>query len=115
MFAPKITEIPCGSVIRPALTKPMTITVVADELCSTAVTSAPASAPIIGFLVRKLRICFMRSPAAFCRASLMLFMPNRNIARPPANPKTVVIISFIISSYDIQTFRFIIVKYTECM
>ena len=36
-----------------------------EVLCNTAVTSAPASAPIIGFLVRNPRIFFIRSPAAF--------------------------------------------------
>ena len=65
MLAPKITEIACGRLISPALTKPITITVVAELLCNTAVTSAPASAPIIGFLVRNPRIFFIRSPAAF--------------------------------------------------
>ena len=32
IFAPKMTEIACGRVISPALTKPITITVVAELL-----------------------------------------------------------------------------------
>ena len=95
MFAPKITEIACGSVISPALVKPMTITVVAELLCKIAVTSAPASAPITGFLVRKASTFFIFAPAAFCSASLIEFMPNRKRARPPASPNTVLTVSFI--------------------
>ena len=48
------------------LTKnPITMTVVAELLCKTAVTSAPANAPMIGFFVRKLKIFFILSPAVF--------------------------------------------------
>ena len=71
MLAPKITEIACGSPISPALTKPITITVVALEDCRTAVTSAPARAPIKGFFVRIPRMVRIFSPAAFCSASLI--------------------------------------------
>ena len=90
-----MTEIACGSVISPALTKPIAMTVVAELLCRTAVTSAPASAPIIGFFVKKLRIFFMRSPAVFCRASLIVFMPYRKSAKPPIRPKQIFTVSFI--------------------
>ena len=56
ILAPNIIEIACGSVISPALTKPITITVVALLLCKTAVTSAPANTPMIGFLVSSPKI-----------------------------------------------------------
>ena len=52
IFAPNITDIACGRLMSPALTNPMTMTVVAELLWRTAVTSAPAKAPIKGFLVR---------------------------------------------------------------
>ena len=65
MLAPKITEIAWGMLISPALTNPIIITVVAELLWSTAVTSAPAKTPITGFLVRNPRIRFILSPAAF--------------------------------------------------
>ena len=95
MFAPKMTEIACGSVMRSAETKPITMTVVAELLCRTDVTSMPAIAPITGFLVRNARTFFIFSPAARCSASLIEFMPNKNIARPPASPNIVVTISFM--------------------
>ena len=75
IFAPKIIEIACGSVIRPALTKPIAMTVVALLLCSTAVVNAPASTPSTGFFVSSARTAFIFSPAAFCRHSLIMFMP----------------------------------------
>ena len=88
IFAPNITDIACGRLMSPALTNPMTMTVVAELLWRTAVTSAPAKAPIKGFLVRNPNILFIFSPAAFWSASLMLFIPYRNIASPPSNPNT---------------------------
>ena len=98
MLAPKMTEMAWGRLIRPALTKPMTITVVAELLWSTAVTRAPATAPSSGFRVRNPSTFFMRSPATFCRLLLMLFMPNRKSARPPMRPKIIVTVSFIVDS-----------------
>ena len=47
IFAPMITPIACLSVISPEFTKPTTITVVADELCITAVTTSPVKKPVI--------------------------------------------------------------------
>ena len=75
ILAPRIMEIACGSDINPALTKPIVITVVALLLCNTAVVKAPASTPRIGFFVSRARIFFIFSPAAFCRHSLIIFMP----------------------------------------
>ena len=95
ILAPKITEIACGSVIRFAETNPIVITVVALDDCNTAVTKAPASAPITGFFVKKPRIFFIFSPAAFCKASDMLFIPYKNNASPPINPNKIFTLSFI--------------------
>ena len=75
IFAPKIIEIACGRLISPALTNPIAITVVALLLCSTAVVTAPASTPSNGFFVRSARMLFIFSPAAFCRHSLIIFIP----------------------------------------
>ena len=47
ILAPMITPIACLSVISPEFTKPTTITVVADELCITAVTTRPVRKPVI--------------------------------------------------------------------
>ena len=41
-LAPKMTPMACSSERRPALTKPTVMTLVADELCTRAVTPAPA-------------------------------------------------------------------------
>ena len=83
MFAPMMMLMACFRVIRPELTKPTTMTVVAEELCMTAVTpipvSRPASLPEVSFSSRE------RSwpPALRSRACPMRFMPNRNRLNPP--------------------------------
>ena len=64
-----------GRVMRPAETKPIVMTVVAELDWRTAVTSMPARAPITRFLVRKDSTAFIFSPAAFCSASLIPVMP----------------------------------------
>ncbi len=46
ILAPIITPIACVKFIIPAFTKPTTITVEADELCTIAVTNAPTATPI---------------------------------------------------------------------
>ena len=74
-FAPKITAIDCASVISPAFTKLTTITVDADELCMIAVMAMPVRSPENRFLVITDRMLRKRSPAAFCRPSLITFMP----------------------------------------
>ena len=75
--------------MRPAATKPMVMTVVADELCSTAVATAPASTATSGFFVTAARMERIRSPAASCRLLLMRFMPYRNKAKPPNSPNPI--------------------------
>ena len=95
IFAPKMIEIACGRVISPALTNPIAMTVVALELCRTAVTSAPEITPSTGFLVSIPSTVRIFSPAAFCRLSLIMFMPNRKIASPPSRPNTICTFSFI--------------------
>ena len=55
----------CFKDINPALTKPITNTVVALELCRTAVTSAPANIPHTAFRVSTPNTFFILSPATF--------------------------------------------------
>ena len=87
MLAPKMTATAWGSSSSPALTNPMTMTVVAELLCTTAVTTIPASAPVSGVQVRAANARRSRSPAACCSASLIRSIPNRNSASPPNSGK----------------------------
>ena len=95
ILAPMITPTACTSVIRPAFTKPTTITVVAELLCIIAVTPAPTRIPISRFRVRNSSRCFILSPADFCRPSAMTFIPYKNIPRPPAKRNSISICSMI--------------------
>ena len=74
-FAPNITAIDWARLIRPALTKLTTMTVDALELCIRAVMTMPVSTPVTLFLVIMPRMLRRRSPATFCKPSLMTFMP----------------------------------------
>ena len=74
-LAPIITAMLWPSVIRPALTKLTTITVEALELWMRAVTSIPVITPKKRLRVIHDRMLRKRSPAAFCKPSLMTFMP----------------------------------------
>ena len=93
-FAPMITPAACARFIRPALTNPTTITVVALELCITIVTKAPTKTADIGFLVTFSNILFNLSPAAFSNPSPINFIPKRNRPNPPATSIKVKIASF---------------------
>ena len=74
-FAPMITAIDCASDIRPALTKLTTMTVLAEELWIIAVMKKPVSVPVKRLRVMAPRMFRRRSPAAFCRPSLITFIP----------------------------------------
>ena len=74
-FAPMITAIDWPSDMRPAFTKLTTITVEAEELWMSAVMSMPVRSPVKRFRVMAERMFLRRSPAAFCRPSLITFMP----------------------------------------
>ena len=86
-LAPNITAIDCSRLIRPALTKLTTITVDADELWMSAVMTMPVSTPIKRFLVITASIERRRLPAAFCRPSLITFIPYRNKPTAPSRAK----------------------------
>ena len=85
MLAPIITEIDCANDSRPAFTKLTTITVVADEDCIKAVISNPVKTPIKRFEVIADRIDRMRSPAIFCKPSLIVFIPYKNKPNDPTS------------------------------
>ncbi len=65
MFAPIMIPTAWFKFIKPALTKPTTITVVALLLCITPVTKVPTNTPINLFLVKAANISFILLPAAF--------------------------------------------------
>ena len=72
----------------PELTKPTTITDVAEDDCITAVTPVPSNMPFKGVLERRNRISSSLLPATFFRLSPMSAMPNRNSATPPKSSST---------------------------
>ena len=82
-FAPIITLIAWRRFISPELTKPTTITVVADELCITAVTAQPVRNPANLLVVIFARMPRSLLPALRSRASPIVFIPNRNRQSPP--------------------------------
>ena len=65
----------CFSVIMPELTKPTTMTVVAEEDWMTAVMPAPTRMPRKRLEVSRSRMPFMRLPAAASRPALIICMP----------------------------------------
>ena len=77
-LAPKITAMACCSDISPAFTKLTTITVEALELWIRAVMVIPVSTPVTRLRVITPRMFRSRSPATFCRPSLITFIPYRN-------------------------------------
>ena len=82
-LAPIMTLMACPRVIMPELTKPTTITVVAEEDWMTPVTARPVRKPSIRLEVSLPRMVRRLLPAARSRDSPMTFMPNRNRHRPP--------------------------------
>ena len=83
ILAPRITPMAWDRDMRPAVTKPTSMTVVTDEDWITEVTKAPVSIPMTRLVVSLARMAFMRSPATFFKAVAICSMPNRKIARPP--------------------------------
>ena len=75
-FAPMMTLIACFRVMSPELTKPTTMTVVADELCMIAVMPSPVKKPVIFVLVIFDSRLLSFPPALFSRACPITLMPN---------------------------------------
>ena len=87
ILAPIITPIDCERLNRPAFTKLTTITVVAEEDWIRAVIRTPVKTPVTLLVVIAVRILRRRSPANFCKPSLIIFIPYRNSASEPSNFK----------------------------
>ena len=92
MLAPMTMPTVCSSFMMPALTKPTHMTVVAAELWISPVTTAPRRTPLNTLLVRRSRICSSRPLESFSRPSVMVDIPNRNVAMAP-NMATIFAIS----------------------
>ena len=82
-LAPMITFAACSSLIMPELTKPTTMTVVADEDWIRAVTPVPISTAENGLLVSFSRMLSNRPPEALDRPSPIICIPYKNRASPP--------------------------------
>ena len=95
ILAPIMTPILCTKVIRPALTKLTTITVVALELWMSAVIKIPVNTPMTLLRVMEDRIPLRRSPANFSRPSLMIFIPYRKRASEPIRLKRLINVSIV--------------------
>ena len=107
MLAPMMIQTAWFRVIMPALTKPTTMTVVAEEDWMTAVMAAPTSTPKNRLAVRRSRICFIRLPAAASRPELIICMPYKNRARPPNRLKKSVICINLKSSLSLVSLSFL--------
>ena len=83
MLAPNSTGTARRRGISPALTSPISITVTAELLCSTAVTASPVSTLRTGPPVSAARRVRIRSPAAASSPRLSSSIPYRNSASPP--------------------------------
>ena len=88
MLAPMITLMAWVSVISPELTKPTTMTVVAEDDWMMAVTPRPVSRPTHLPVVSLPSSALRLPPARFSNASPIRFMPNRNRDRPPIRVST---------------------------
>ena len=82
-FAPIMTFMACFRVMSPEFTKPTTITVVAEELCMTAVMPIPVRKPVMTLPVILPRSVLSLFPALRSSACPIRFIPNRNRHRPP--------------------------------
>ena len=92
MFAPIIMEVACVKVISPTLTKPTIITVVAAELFTIAVTTAPVPTPAKRFEV-VLDISERKPlPAAFSMLPPIRCIPIINTVMPPKRKNALLII-----------------------
>ena len=84
MLAPMIIDAACVRVIRPILTKPTTITVVADELWIIAVIAVPVPMPTYLFFVALPMRARILLPAAFSMLELKISMPIMKTVMPPS-------------------------------
>src|SRR5690606_492270 len=79
----------CVKEIRPALTKPISVTVVAVEDWARAVIRAPETKALMGLPVNASRICLREPPAKATSPSDSSIMPIRKRPSPPKKGKRV--------------------------
>jgi hypothetical protein len=82
-FAPMITPTACGKVSSPALTKPIVVSTVALELCSTAVAAVPDAIARNGPPVKRTSVRRSASPASAFSPSVSRIIPRRKRPIPP--------------------------------
>ena len=86
--APRMMEMACASVSRPAFTNDTVISVVAVDDWMLAVTNIPAIMPVKRFEVTFSNTERNWGPAIFCKPSLRDFMPNISRASEPRSLNT---------------------------
>ena len=99
-MAPRITLTLRFTCIMPELTKPTTITEVAQEDWITAVTPVPSSSPRRGVPESRYKISSSLLPATFFKPSPISVMPKRNSATPLSSDITSAIPMNIHSVYS---------------
>lgn len=98
ILAPIMTPTALPKDSKPAFTKLTTMIVVADEDWTRAVRTVPVRTRLKAFEVIEAMKDLRRSPADFCKPSLMSAIPKRNMHRAPKSDstcRTVVIYSFL--------------------
>jgi hypothetical protein len=104
MLAPIITPIDCTRVSKPAFTKLISITVVAEDDCTRQVVINPVKTPANLFCVIYERIFRRRLPATFWMPSLITFIPNKNTPREPRILRVADRVDIIISLLNLTMF-----------
>ena len=87
-MAPRMIPMACRTFIIPALTKPTTMTEVAEEDWMTAVTPVPSRTPLTGVEDNLYRMSSSLLPATFFSPSPMRDMPKRKRATPLSRAMT---------------------------
>ena len=108
ILAPIIMPMDCLSVIMPEFTKPTTITVVAEELCITAVTPIPVIKALSLLPVSLPKSPLRLPPARLSRDSPIKFIPKRNKHKPPINSNTSKMSMFHPVKYSFYSFQYIL-------
>ena len=91
-MAPMTMLMACRTFIIPELTKPTTMTDVAEEDWMTAVTPVPSRKPLSGVPVRRYKTTSSLLPATFFNPSPISAMPNRNSATPLSSEITLLML-----------------------
>ena len=90
--------IACFSFIIPEFTKPITITVVAEDDWITLVTAVPSATPLIGVFVIRYKNASSLFPATILSPSPISDIPNKNSATPHRSDKIIENICIVFSS-----------------